>query len=48
MYNLLIKSGAHCLAYGAGGGGFLQGHAYFIGSDLKHYFADDGGDKKMP
>jgi oxygen-independent coproporphyrinogen-3 oxidase len=37
MYNLLIKSGAHCLAYGSGAGGSLHGHAYFMNNALEHY-----------
>lgn len=37
LYNLLIKSGAQCLAFGAGAGGYLNGYSYRIQSDLAEY-----------
>lgn len=44
LYNIEIKRGAQCLAFGAGGS--LAGHAYRIESDLAIYEAAirDGGD----
>lgn len=43
VYNLAVKTGADCLAFGAGAGGFLQGLNYRITSDLAD-FAARGGD----
>lgn len=43
VYNLAVKTGADCLAFGAGAGGFLQGLNYRITSDLRD-FAARGGD----
>jgi oxygen-independent coproporphyrinogen-3 oxidase len=37
LYNLAIKGGAHCLAFGAGAGGLLDGHALRIGADVGAY-----------
>ena len=37
LYNLLIKEGADCLAFGAGGGGSIGRASYGIASDLTHY-----------
>jgi len=37
LYNLLIKSGANCLAYGSGAGGFLNGYSFRVDGDLKSY-----------
>ncbi len=44
IYNLLIKQGADCLAFGSGAGGNLDGDSYRIAPDLTTYFAqlDDG------
>lgn len=39
LYNLEIKRGAQCLAFGAAGGGSVAGHAYRIESDLADYAA---------
>lgn len=47
MYNLLMKSGVHCLAYGSGAGGTLHGHTYFIDGKLKNYLANEVMDKKI-
>lgn len=37
LYNLLVKKGANCLAYGSGAGGFLGEYSYRIERDLKRY-----------
>ncbi|PIE28296.1 heme anaerobic degradation radical SAM methyltransferase ChuW/HutW [candidate division KSB3 bacterium] len=37
IYNQLMKSGAHCLAYGSGAGGSLHGYEYFTINDLEQY-----------
>ncbi|MFV0358746.1 heme anaerobic degradation radical SAM methyltransferase ChuW/HutW [Tropicimonas sp.] len=37
IYNFEVKSGADCIALGAGAGGFLHGHAYRIPPDLSQY-----------
>lgn len=37
LYNLEVKSGANCLAFGAGAGGFLGGYSYRIVSDVADY-----------
>lgn len=37
LYNLLIKEGADCLAYGAGAGGSLGAYSYGLTSDLEQY-----------
>lgn len=37
LYNLLIKQGADCLAYGAGAGGSLGGVSYSLETDLDVY-----------
>ncbi len=37
IYNIFAKSKYHCLAFGAGGGGFLHGHSYYINNDYKSY-----------
>lgn len=39
LYNLLIKQGADCLAYGAGAGGSLADHSYTLEADLERYGA---------
>lgn len=36
-YNLRIKQGADCLAYGAGAGGLASPYSYAVSSDLKTY-----------
>lgn len=38
LYNTLIKSGAQCLAFGAGAGGSLNGYSYSVQSELAHYY----------
>ncbi|MDO5614038.1 MAG: heme anaerobic degradation radical SAM methyltransferase ChuW/HutW, partial [Paracoccus sp. (in: a-proteobacteria)] len=43
VYNLAVKTGADCLPFGAGAGGFLNGFNYRITSDLDD-FAARGGD----
>jgi anaerobilin synthase len=42
-YNLAVKTGADCLAFGSGAGGFLHGYNYRITGDLAD-FAARGGD----
>ncbi|MBL3570384.1 putative heme utilization radical SAM enzyme HutW [Rhodovulum sulfidophilum] len=37
LYNFEVKAGAHCLAFGAGAGGNLQGHGFRIVPDLDTY-----------
>lgn len=36
-YNLEVKTGANCLAFGSGAGGFLNGYSYRVGGELKSY-----------
>lgn len=38
-YNLAVKTGADCLAFGAGAGGFLGGRSFRITADLAAYAA---------
>ena len=42
VYNLAVKTGAQCLPFGAGAGGFLGGLNYRNTSDLKDYAARAG------
>ncbi len=37
IYNLRIKEGVECLAYGSGGGGLLGGYSYAVAPDLQSY-----------
>jgi anaerobilin synthase len=37
LYNLEVKAGANCLAFGAGAGGFLAGYAYRTLADVTEY-----------
>lgn len=37
LYNLEVKTGANCLAFGSGAGGFLNGYSYRVGGDLNTY-----------
>lgn len=37
VYNLRIKEGVDCLAYGSGGGGLLGRHSYVVAPDLQTY-----------
>ncbi len=37
LYNLLVKAGASCLAFGSGAGGFLDGHSFRLAGDLDAY-----------
>lgn len=37
LYNRLVKSGAHILAYGCGAGGNLHQHGYFVDRDVDRY-----------
>lgn len=39
LYNLLIKDGADCLAYGSGAGGSLGNYSYTLAADLGAYRA---------
>ena len=38
LYNLLIKQGADCLAFGSGAGGHLDGQSYMLQRDLAGYY----------
>ncbi|WP_068311503.1 heme anaerobic degradation radical SAM methyltransferase ChuW/HutW [Polycladidibacter hongkongensis] len=38
LYNRLIKSGAHTLAFGSGAGGTLNGQSYSLDRNLKTYY----------
>lgn len=42
VYNVAVKTGADCLAFGAGAGGFLGGYNYRITADLADYAARSG------
>ena len=42
LYNLLVKTGASCLAFGSGAGGFLDGRSYRVDRDLGRYLATVG------
>jgi oxygen-independent coproporphyrinogen-3 oxidase len=46
LYNLRIKQGADCLAYGAGAGGSLADHSYGLEPDLERYGALVRGARK--
>jgi oxygen-independent coproporphyrinogen-3 oxidase len=37
IYNLRIKEGADCIAYGSGAGGSFDRYSYNVAGDLKHY-----------
>lgn len=37
LYNLAVKAGANCLAFGAGAGGFLAGYSYRTLADMTEY-----------
>lgn len=37
LYNLRIKQGADCLAYGSGAGGTIGRYSYSVAGDLRHY-----------
>ena len=39
IYNQYVKGGAHCLAFGPGGGGSLHGHFYFSNPDYESWLA---------
>lgn len=42
----MVKSGANCLAFGAGAGGFLNGYSFRNDSNLESYMEQaDGGEK---
>lgn len=45
LYNLEIKQGAQCLAFGPGAGGFIGGYAYGVERDLAKYEALVGADQ---
>lgn len=48
LYNLLIKEGADCLAYGAGAGGSLGRFGYSLEPDLERYRARvEAGEKPL-
>lgn len=46
LYNLLIKDGADCLAYGSGAGGSIGDYSYALSGDLEQYAADIKAGKK--
>ncbi|MFN3985520.1 MAG: heme anaerobic degradation radical SAM methyltransferase ChuW/HutW [Rhodocyclaceae bacterium] len=47
-YNLRIKQGCDCLAYGSGAGGQLGRHSYMVTGDLRRYAeAVERGDKPL-
>jgi len=46
FYNLMVKSGANCLAFGAGAGGFLNGYSFRHESRLESYMDRVETDKK--
>lgn len=39
LYNLLIKEGADCLAFGSCSGGTINGYSYMVERNLNHYFS---------
>lgn len=47
VYNLAVKTGADCLAFGAGAGGFCGGAHYRINANLKEYAALAGTDQPL-
>ncbi|WEX08554.1 heme anaerobic degradation radical SAM methyltransferase ChuW/HutW [Chelativorans sp. AA-79] len=46
LYNLLIKEGADCLAYGSGAGGSLDRYSYNLSGSLEHYTSSLGEGRK--
>lgn len=46
FYNLMVKSGANCLAFGAGAGGFLNGYSFRNDSNLESYMEQAGAGEK--
>ncbi|UBU95028.1 heme anaerobic degradation radical SAM methyltransferase ChuW/HutW [Edwardsiella sp. LADL05-105] len=48
LYNLLIKQGADCLAFGSGAGGHLDGQSYMLQRSLEAYYQRlDTADKPL-
>jgi putative heme utilization radical SAM enzyme HutW len=48
LYNLLIKKGADCLAFGSGAGGNLAGQSYMTARSLEMYYQQmDAGQKPI-
>ncbi|WP_323011014.1 heme anaerobic degradation radical SAM methyltransferase ChuW/HutW [Paracoccus sp. (in: a-proteobacteria)] len=47
VYNLAVKTGADCLAFGAGAGGLIAGAQYRVTSDLADYAARSGSDQPL-
>lgn len=46
LYNLLVKSGANCMAFGSGAGGFLNGYSFRNDGDLTNYMTrTEAGEK---
>lgn len=45
-YNLCIKQGADCLAYGSGAGGSIGEHSYTVAGELQHYEAGIAAGRK--
>lgn len=45
FYNLMVKSGANCLAFGSGAGGFLNGYSFRNEGNLESYMACTGAGK---
>ncbi|MCV3738703.1 heme anaerobic degradation radical SAM methyltransferase ChuW/HutW [Rhizobium sp. TRM96647] len=46
LYNLLIKEGADCIAFGSGAGGTIGTHSYALTGDLKQYDEDVSAGRK--
>jgi len=46
LYNLLIKQGADCLAFGSGAGGSVNGYSWMIERDLNAWHASVAAGKK--
>jgi oxygen-independent coproporphyrinogen-3 oxidase len=46
VYNLRIKEGADCLAYGSGAGGILGRYGYSVAGNLQQYAADIAAGRK--
>jgi anaerobilin synthase len=46
LYNLMVKSGANCLSFGSGAGGYLGGYSFRNDGDLRKYVSRiDAGEK---
>lgn len=47
LYNLFMKRKTHCLAYGSGAGGNLDGYMYFLEGNLSSYINAGNGSKPV-